>query len=165
MPPGLDDDQIVQAVLGPAERLAMAFESVEAYKQFWAPHSALAEHWTELMDEYLEYDLHSTAPHLRPATSYEAVVQDTAELHRGALLLAALEQVHHPAVYLRLPKELLGAEAGLYEADYVRDWGQRLPDLAMQEVTGTNHYTVVMDSSGDQIVAGHLRAMLGAVRT
>ncbi|WIV44686.1 alpha/beta fold hydrolase [Glutamicibacter nicotianae] len=166
VPPGLDDDQIVQAVLGPAaERLAMEFESVEAYKQFWTPHPAFASNWNELVDEYLEYDLHGTAPHLRPATSYEAVAQDTAELHRGASLLAALQQLHHPAVFLRSPKGLLGAEPGLYEAEYVKEWGQRLPELAVEEVAGTNHYTIVMDSPGDQIVAGHLRAMLGAVRT
>lgn len=161
VPEGLDNDQIVAAVLGPAaERLAMQFESLEAYREFWATHPAFDGHWNQLTEQYIAYDLVGSAPNLHPATSYAAVAEDTAELHSGASLLAALEELHHPALFLRSPKGLMGAEPGLYTASYVASWGKKLPDLVIEEVTDSNHYSIVMDSPGDQIVAGHLMRML-----
>ena len=58
VPEGLDDEQIIDAVLGPAaQRLSMTFESVAAYQQFWKPHPAFADNWNDVVDEYIEYDL------------------------------------------------------------------------------------------------------------
>ncbi|WP_404287206.1 alpha/beta fold hydrolase [Glutamicibacter arilaitensis] len=161
VPEGLDDEQIIDAVLGPAaQRLSMTFGSLGDYKEFWRPHPAFADNWNELVEDYIDYDLDGQAPNLRPATKYRALAEDTAELHRGASLLKALEELHHPVTFLRSPKGLMGAEPGLYTADYVKSWAQKLPGLQTHEVPETNHYTIVMDAPGRNVVAGHIRAML-----
>lgn len=162
VPEGLDDEQIIEAVLGPAaQRLSMTFESVAAYREFWKPHPAFRENWNELVDEYIKYDLDGVAPQLRPATKYQALAEDTAELHRGASLFKALEELRHPVTFLRSPKGLMGSEPGLYTKEYVQSWGQKLRGLQIEEVPDTNHYTIVMDRPGRDVVAKHIQKMLG----
>ena len=162
VPEGLDDEQIIDAVLGPAaQRLSMTFESVAAYQQFWKPHPAFVDNWNDVANEYIEYVLDGAAPQLRPATKYQALAEDTAELHRGASLFQALEELRHPVTFLRSPKGLMGAEPGLYTAEYVQSWAQKLHGLKTEEVPRTNHYTIVMDAPGCDVVTGHIQGMLG----
>lgn len=92
----------MQAVLGPAaERLEMEFASPEAYRDYWPPHPAFAGHWNPGVEDYLDYDLQGEAPHLKPSTSYAALSEDTAELHRGTSLITALAELSHEVLFLQ----------------------------------------------------------------
>ncbi|QCU78457.1 alpha/beta hydrolase [Citricoccus sp. SGAir0253] len=177
LPPGLDPDQVVQAVLGPAaDRLAMRFGSVDDYRRFWSVHPAFQGAWDPaagtagLMDDYITYDLEQDPEPdrtgLRPATRYEAMAQDTAELQGGESLLAALQHLAVPARLLWTRRGLLGGEPGLFTAEYIADWQRRVPALAehltVREVPGTNHYTIVMAPDGAAAVAEEVTAALGA---
>lgn len=159
--PGLSDDQIVQAVLGPAaERLEMEFASPAQYLDFWRPHPAFAAHWSADVEDYLNYDLQGAAPHLRPSTSYAALAEDTAELHRGASLLTALAELSHEVLFLQAERGLLDEVPGLYRDDYVARSAQELPRFDARQVPGTNHYTIVMESDGAAVVAASIIALL-----
>lgn len=163
VPPGLEDGEILTAVLGPAaRRLGMEFESVEVYRDYWRSHPAFADGWGALVEDYVDYDLEGTAPRLRPSTRYAALAEDTAELHRGPSLTAALDGLAHPATLLRSPRGLMGEEPGLFAAEYVAEWQDRLPALRSREVAGTNHYTIIMDEPGAGHVAAEARSMLSA---
>ena len=157
VPSGLSDEQIIQAVLGPAaERLEQVFGSLADYEQFWAPHPAFAGHWNDLLRDYLAYDLQPHGSGFRAATRTEALVEDTAELHRGTALLQALDELAHPVRLLRAPRGLLNEEPGLYSPAYIGSWQERLPELEITDVPGTNHYTIVMDDPGASAVAAVL---------
>jgi lipase len=161
VPPGLTDQQIIEAVLGPAaERLAMEFASVDAYRDYWSAHPAFAQNWNGLVEDYIAYDLDGAAPRLRPSTRYEALAEDTAELHRGPSLLAALKHLAHPALLLRAPRGLMNEDGGLLPTEDVASWRERLAGLEVREVEDTNHYTIVMDTPGADAVAGEIRRML-----
>ena len=157
VPAGLSDEQIIQAVLGPAaERLEQVFGSLADYEQFWAPHPAFAGHWNELLRDYLAYDLQPHGSGFRAATCAQALIEDTAELHRGTALLKALDELAHPVCLLRAPRGLQNEEPGLYSPEYISSWQHRLPRLQVTDVPGTNHYTVVMDNPGAAAVAAVL---------
>ncbi len=157
VPAGLSDEQIIQAVLGPAaERLEQVFGSLADYEAFWAPHPAFAGHWNDLLRDYLAYDLQPHDGGFRAATRTEALVEDTAELHRGTALLQALDELAHPVRLLRAPRGLLNEEPGLYSPAYIGSWQERLPELEITDVPGTNHYTIVMDDPGASAVAAVL---------
>lgn len=159
--PGLSDEQIVQAVLGPAaERLEMEFASPADYLNYWRAHPAFAGHWTAAVEDYLNYDLQGAAPHLSPSTSYAALAEDTAELHRGASLLAALGELSHKVLFLQAERGLFDEVPGLYRDDYVAESARILPHFDARKLLGTNHYTIVMDQSGAATVAGHITALL-----
>ncbi len=161
MPPGLSDEQIVAAVLGPAaERLNATFPDRDTYRSFWKQHPAFAADWSPVVQDYVDYDLTGEAPVLRPATRYQAMAEDTAELHRGASLLKALDELAVDTQVLRAPRGLLNESTGLYPAGYLEAWAARLPALTLTEVPDVNHYTIIMGESGAAAVAAAVRAAL-----
>jgi pimeloyl-ACP methyl ester carboxylesterase len=174
VPAGLDPDQVVQAVLGSvAQRLAMRFGSVEEYRRFWLEHPAFRDAWipgsstAALMEDYITYDLEPDGAALRPATRYEAMAQDTAELQGGGSLLEAIGQLAVPAHLLWSRRGLFNEEPGLFSADYITSWQDRVPalarNLAVTEVPATNHYSIVMAPDGARAVAEVITAGLGGM--
>lgn len=172
VPAGLTPDQVVQAVLGPvAERLAMRFASVDQYRRFWHEHPAFRDAWdpgsatAALMEDYITYDLEPEGPTLRPATRYDAMAQDTAELQGGVSLLEAITALDVPAHLLWTRQGLLGEAPGLFSAEYIASWQDRLPALArhltVTEVPETNHYSIVMSPRGVRSVAQIITDRLG----
>lgn len=161
LPEGLSDEQIVQAVLGPAaQRLTMEFASAADYLDFWRPHPAFAGHWNPAVEAYFDYDLHGSAPRLKPSTSYAALAEDTAELHRGASLVTALQERVHRVLFLQSPRGLFDETPGLYRDDYVARCAETMEDFEARKLADTNHYTIVMDELGATAVAGIITELL-----
>lgn len=162
-PPGLTGDALVRAILGPAaERLAMTFPDRASYRAFWRAHPAFGEGWNDTMAQYVDYDLEGVEPELHPATAYAAVEEDTAELHSGPSLVAALDGLVHPTVFLRAPRGLMDEPPGLYSPDQVTVWSGRLPVLRAVEVDDVNHYTIIMSDHGVDAVTAEIRQALAA---
>ena len=162
VPAGLTADELVRLVLGPAaERLAMRFASVEDYLDFWRPHPAFADAWSDTVENYLAYDLVGEEPQLRPATRYEVMATDTEDLNTGSALVTALEGLRHPAVLLTAPRGLLDQVPGLYPADRLAAMLPQTPSVRAEEVPDVNHYTIVMSPEGADAVAECVRAELG----
>lgn len=163
VPEGLSDEQVISSVLGPAaERLNATFPSREVYRSFWRQHPAFSADWGPFVDAYVDYDLTGEEPELRPATRYEAMAEDTADLHRGASLLKALDELAVEAEVLRAPRGLLNEPAGLYAPGYLESWAEKLPALKVREVPDVNHYTIIMGEAGAAAVAQRVRAALAA---
>jgi pimeloyl-ACP methyl ester carboxylesterase len=161
VPAGLSDEEIISSVLGPAaERLNTTFPSREVYRSFWRQHPAFSADWGPLVDAYVDYDLTGEEPELRPATRYEAMAEDTADLHRGASLLAALDRLTVDAEVLRAPRGLLNEPAALYAPGYLESWAEKLPTLRVTQVPDVNHYTIIMGRTGAAAVAASVRAAL-----
>ncbi|KRE77544.1 alpha/beta hydrolase [Arthrobacter sp. Soil763] len=161
VPEGLSDEEIISSVLGPAaQRLNATFPSREVYRSFWRQHPAFSADWGPLVDAYVDYDLTGEEPELRPATRYEAMAEDTADLHRGASLLKALDELAVDAVVLRAPRGLLNEPAALYAPGYLEGWAEKLPSLRVGEVPDVNHYTIVMGEAGAAVVADSVREAL-----
>ncbi len=161
VPAGLTDEEIISSVLGPAaERLNATFPSREVYRSFWRQHPAFSADWGPLVEAYVDYDLTGDEPELRPATRYQAMAEDTAELHRGASLLKALDELAVHTVVLRAPRGLLNEPTALYAPGYLDDWAAKLPSLRVREVPDVNHYTIVMGETGAGAVADSVREAL-----
>ncbi|WP_426228348.1 alpha/beta hydrolase [Pseudarthrobacter sp. DSP2-3-2b1] len=161
VPAGISDEEVVAAVLGPAaERLNSTFPSREVYRQFWRQHPAFSSDWTPFVEDYVDYDLTGEEPELRPATRYQAMAEDTAELHRGASLLKALDELAVDAQVLRAPRGLLNEPAALYAPGYLEAWALKLPSLRVREVPDVNHYTIVMGEAGAGAVAESVQEAL-----
>lgn len=161
VPAGISDEDVVAAVLGPAaERLNSTFSSREVYRQFWRQHPAFSSDWGPFVEEYVDYDLTGEEPELKPATRYQAMAEDTAELHRGASLLKALDELAVDAQVLRAPRGLLNEPAALYTPGYLDAWALKLPALRVREVPDVNHYTIVMGEAGARAVAESVQEAL-----
>lgn len=153
VPENVSPADFTKAVLGPAQdRLAMTFESEQAYLDFWRRHPAFADDWNETVENYVAYDLSGAAPRLQPSTTYQAVAEDSAELTGSDSLLTALDALEHPTTFLRAPRGLLNAEP-LYTTENVAQWKGRLPTLQTTEVDDVNHYTIVLGEAGAKRIA------------
>lgn len=149
-------------LLGPAaKRLSMEFTSRDAYRDFWREHPAFREHWNEVVDGYIEYDLQGTAPHLRPSGRLDAVGADVVELYGGDAYEDALSSIQAPTTFLRAPRGLLDELTALYTLDRPHR-EPRIAGMTVVEVEDVNHYTIIFDRAGADVVASTVRAALDA---
>lgn len=145
-----------EVALGPSvARLRLTFDSAEAYRGYWVDHPALGPYWNDLIEEYIDYDLREIDGALRPSTRHEAMETNFFELDGRAgytEAVVSLEQRALPRVLLTSPRGLMDEVPPLYDAAWVREWDERLPELAITEVGGTNHYTILLGSGVPAIV-------------
>lgn len=145
-----------EALLGPAlERLSMTFESRAAYREFWEQHPALGPYWNDVIEEYLDADLHTIDGELRAGALPEAVGTNLVEFDGRDGYAAALEEQERQGLrrlLLRSPRGLFDETPGLYDDEWLADWTQRLPGLQVRDVADTNHYTILLGSGLPAVV-------------
>lgn len=158
-PEGERREESVLASLGPAaERLAMTFETRQAYRDFWRKHPAFADEWSENIVDYVDYDLVGSEPELRSSALLDAVAADSLELRGKEPVATAWRELRHPTLFLRAPRGLMDEPQALYAAEYVEEWARQHPRFRASEVADVNHYTIVMGSKGADAVAARVRA-------
>lgn len=156
VPPDVDADAVLHAVLGPAmARLEMIFPDREAYRRYWQAHPAFAGHWAPWVDDYIQHDLVGDGPY-RSSCVVEAVRIDGAEVLSDPEVHRAIHQLPVPGVLLWAPRGLQNEEQGLY--DERRLQGLALPTV---RVPDTNHYSLLIADAGVRVVAAHVMAAVG----
>jgi pimeloyl-ACP methyl ester carboxylesterase len=155
VPDGIAPDALVALILGPtADRLRMRFASADEYLDFWRDHPAFRGAWTPELEEYLRYDLDAADDGaLRPATTYETVVDDTVDMNTGTALPEGLARLRHPAHLLTVPRGLQDETPGLYSEAHLERLLPAHPALRHTRVEGFNHYTIVMSPQGADVLA------------
>jgi pimeloyl-ACP methyl ester carboxylesterase len=154
LPPGVDPQAVLDAVLGPAlARLKMTFESRDAYHDWWRAHPAFATSDVNDSDliAYADHDLTGTPPELRSSVPEDVIRADASELL----------EMGKPAHRLQVPAELLCAERGMVDDAnplqpdaLARPWVEEAPESrTTARVSGVNHYTLVMGATGAGAVA------------
>ena len=68
LPEGMTTEALIGALGPAADRLTMTFPDHAAYRDYWRPHPAFANAWTDAVTKYIDYDLVGTPPELHPAT-------------------------------------------------------------------------------------------------
>ena len=159
LPEGVSAEESIAAILGPAaERLAMTFPTIGDYRALWQQHPAFHEFWNGDVEAYADYDTHPIDAGVRPATGYEALAEDTRDLGRpDGDLIAALDALSIPAVFLQAERGMLDQPEGLFRDDYLAGWLDRLPTVAAHKVEGVNHYTIVFAEPGVDAIATAVR--------
>jgi pimeloyl-ACP methyl ester carboxylesterase len=155
-------DEIVAAVIGPAlQRLRMTFPSTAAYLDYWRQHPALAGDWNAYCEDAYTYDLEGEEPALRSGVREAAVLADADSQLLRDDIPAALRALRHPALLLRAPAGMLGAQPGLYPDAWLAGWQGRVAGLRSVLVPDVNHYTILLTERGARAVARQVREELG----
>lgn len=168
-PAGLDIDQALAAVLGPAmDRLSLRFADADAYLDFWRVHPALQElgagPQAGALRAYLLHDLVRDGDAFVSSCVGAAVRADGADVLVDTEVQASAAR----AVAAGVPVELLWAERGLMnESQGLYDRGRLaalgLPTaLDVTAVPDTNHYTIVLGDRGVDAVVGAVCRQLPA---
>lgn len=167
IPPDMDPDMILEAVLGPAlARLGMTFPDQEAYRDFWRRHPAFAGPgvWSEDIVDYVDYDLTGTEPELRSRVSEPAVRADGRDLLDYDAARRALLALACPTVLVRAPRGLQDESRPLLPEELVAAVKQDMPHLEDVVVPDTNHYLLVMAEREAAAVAEQVRAAAAGTR-
>ena len=156
LPTGMDPDQLLTAVLGPAmARLSMTFPDRDSYRAFWQKHPALNGTWSAEVDAYIQRDLVGTEPELRSSCRLDAVRADGV----GQFEPEVLEAVHRlgiPAGLLWAERGLMDEPQGLYDEARLAAAGLDRTSVVVERVAGTNHYTLLTAEPGAARVARRL---------
>jgi pimeloyl-ACP methyl ester carboxylesterase len=160
LPDGADPDEVLASTLGPAlERLRTTYPSVEAYVDFFRAHPALGPSWDDTIEAYVRYDALETADGVRSRALDEAVRADGRDLLLSAAAVdRALRATTRPTELLVAPSGMFGQPPGLLPAGAVAAYDAAVPELTVEEVAGTNHYTILFQQSAAERVA---RAVTG----
>jgi pimeloyl-ACP methyl ester carboxylesterase len=161
LPRGVDPDDMLAGVLGPAlARLEMTFPDRAAYHAFWRDHPALDDPgaWTADTEAWLDHDLSGVEPQLRSSASLDAVRFDGRELLVDREVRQAFNQMTQPAVLLRAPRGLLNQVPPLLPDELIDPLRARWPIRLEMLVDNTNHYSIILASRGARVVARHLTA-------
>jgi lipase len=137
-----------ETMIGPAaRRLAMRFESVDAYRDYWREHPSFAR-WTPAVEAYVDYDLTGTGTQLRSRVSAEGMRTDFTDLHTGAPGLEAFAALPDGVAFVRAGRGMLDEPVPLYPDLDV------LARLKVTTVPDENHYSILFGDAGvDAVVA------------
>ena len=154
MPPGMTVEQIMPFVLGPAmTRLAMEFENKEAYRNYWKPQAAFAKGWSSVLDEYVDYDLRGSEPHMKAATNPQAVEDDSRDLFGDDLIVKSLQGLKKPSLFIKAERGLQNEEGGLYPMPVLDAVLPAYPMLTLEFLSDCNHYDMFLEATGAEKVA------------
>jgi pimeloyl-ACP methyl ester carboxylesterase len=155
VPPGMDADALLSAVVGPAvARLAMTFDTKEAYVDFFRAHPALAGDWTDDLTRYVEYDLAGEPGAYRSVVNADAVRADGRDMFVNAESYGTdLVALSLPTVLLYAPRGMLGQEPGLLPQPLVDMWVEKAPALTARLIPDTNHYTILTSEASAAEIA------------
>jgi pimeloyl-ACP methyl ester carboxylesterase len=152
-------EEAVRTIIGPSlDRLRMTFASLEDYLDFWRPHPALAEDWSDYVERYLAYDLVGEAPELRSGVREEAALADSQSNLRGGEVDEAIAGLQHPVVFARAPLGVFNQEPALYTEDHLAGWCAKIPQLRTLTIPDVNHFTILLSEWGASAVAGIVSA-------
>ena len=164
LPPGVDPDEVLEAVVGPAVRkLSMSFADAEAYLDFHRAHPAFVGNWSPQLTAYLGRDtLQLESGHVASTCVAEAIRADGKQVLMDASVRDAIKDLPCPAILLYAERGLLNERQGLYDTPRL-EMARLVPDRVRTElVPGTNHYTIVGPGNGADTIARHL--VQGAVQ-
>lgn len=161
LPPEVDVDAVLHAILGPSiARLSMTFADRAAYREFWQGHPAVGgSYWSDVVEAYVDYDLEGTPPACRSSVSIDAVRADATEQLTVPAVRDAIDALTCPARLLFAPRGLLDGDP-LYPSEALAAVRHRWPTVVEETVVeDTNHFTVVLGSGAPEVAAAVRRAL------
>jgi pimeloyl-ACP methyl ester carboxylesterase len=153
VPEGLDPDELITAVIGPAmERLKTTFPDRAAYRAFWQGHPAFADSWEPWTEAHIQRDLVGREPELRSSCQIDAVREDGADT-LGEETARAVHRLTVPGELLWAERGLMDEPQGLYDEQRLKAAGIEDTVIRPRQVPGTNHYTLLLGDEGAATVA------------
>ncbi|MEO6391741.1 MAG: alpha/beta hydrolase [Pyrinomonadaceae bacterium] len=155
MPTGIDSDPAVDVMLSQRiEQLNDTYPSREAYLEFWRarPHFPPAE-WNAWTEAFLNYEVDGDPPNLQPKASEIAVRADVADTFGKEKIAARLSAVRVPTIMLRATNGFVPGQPQLFPDSVLAEMRQLLPELQVETIPDTTHYTIVLGERGASRIA------------
>lgn len=155
LPADRSPEEVIKGLLGPAlARLEKTFASREAYHEFWQAHPAFQdpEAWNEDVLAYVDYDLTGEPPAMKSVVNPTAIEVDSLG-PMAPSMVNRIDEVTLPTLLLTAPRGLLNQEKPLLPATAVAEIAGRNDHVSVQEITDTNHYSILTGSGASQVAS------------
>ena len=153
-----DPEGFIRSFLGPTlDRLQMTFADVDAYRDWWASHPALAADDIDAGDlhEYAAHDLVGPAGEMRSSINAQVVRDDGIDLFGDP----DADRLALPATLLVAPRGMVDDPHPMQPIDVARAWAAADSSRrAAHLVDDVNHYTIVFAAHGATVVADAIAA-------
>jgi pimeloyl-ACP methyl ester carboxylesterase len=142
---GLDVRPEVLDSLAPAiARLGMEFPSLDAFLERMRGLPMFAGRWNEYLESYFRYDVETLPSGAVRARAAPSAIEDELRSLQRERLWTLHHRVRCPTLILRAPDGLLTATDCLMTREEAKAMAAAIPKPKLVEVSGTNHYTVLM---------------------
>jgi lipase len=156
VPEGTPVDVVLDAVIGPAmQRLAMRWDDLDGYLDFFRAHPALTD-WTDLLTAYVAHDAAADGDGRVRSTVVADAIRADMEANLVDDVGEAIRRTDVPGVWLWCDRGIMSDPPGLYGAEKVAREAATLPHLEVRQVPDVNHYTIVLSEPGARAVAAAL---------
>jgi pimeloyl-ACP methyl ester carboxylesterase len=164
VPPGLDVDAVLDAVIGPAmRRLSMTFPDARAYLDFFRAHPAMGPDWGPHAEAYVRRDLTGAAPAMRSSCDVAAIRADATDTLLTPATVRAVHELACPARLMWAPRGLMNEEQGLYDDTRLAAADLDPGRVAVERVGDVNHYSILLAESGAARVADRIAELAHTV--
>lgn len=140
----LSPEELIDAAVGPAvRRLALEFDSPDAYLDWWRAHPSFMGHWTEAMDEIRLYDIHEVGGKWVTRINTDAVIRAGSDPALDEETETAWSRIGLPAIVVTVDHGMLNDPGGFTPLAVARECALANPMLESAHLEGLNHYTVL----------------------
>ena len=145
LPGGETIETFLPKLLGPAlERLAMKFESKEAYQDWFKVHPGfVGRGWSAALSDYTDYDLRNGSP----STASSAVAADSRDLFESDIVERGLALLPQGTLLIRAARGLCNEPVPLYPEHVLQEALEKFTKVVTQTVD-FNHYDIVLSDEG-----------------
>jgi pimeloyl-ACP methyl ester carboxylesterase len=151
--------EIFDSIAPAIARLGTEFASLEVFLERMRGLPMLAGRWNEYLERYFRHDAEILPGGAVRAKADRAAIEEELQALRRERLWVLHHRVRCPTLVFRAPDGLLTPTDCLITREEARALASALPRARLVEVTGTNHYTVLMGQN--RRVRTALRAFLG----
>lgn len=154
-----DVETTLHAIIGPSlDRLRTTFDSRQAYRDFWRAHPSFTGVPGWLIEAYADHDAVAGADgRVRSRVVEARIIEDARDTLAAADVASAVARITGTVRMLVAERGMLDGPQGLYAPERLRS---TLPDLPVDLVPDTNHFTIGLAPSGARAIADAVEAML-----
>jgi pimeloyl-ACP methyl ester carboxylesterase len=137
----------------------MPCDTPDEYLAGWRAHPAFTRAWDDDVEAYARYDMSHDGRTARCVVNEDAVQADSFDLVFDNVTRRAIGRVRAPVRLLRAPRGPLDDHRPVIPDDYLEAFAADHPDVDVEHVPDTNHYTLILGSSpGPARVAAAIEA-------
>lgn len=150
----LPPEELIDAVVGPAiRRLALEFDTPDAYLDWWRAHPSFVDRWTDDMDEIRLYDIHERDGKWVTRINKDAVIQAGGDPALDEETESAWAHIPVPATVVVVDHGMLNQPGGFTPLELATECAQTNPNLSVEYLHNLNHYTVLHVHGAETIAA------------
>jgi lipase len=125
----------------------MPCDTPDEYLAGWRAHPAFTRAWDDDVEAYARYDMSHDGRTARCVVNEDAVQADSFDLVFDNVTRRAIGRVRAPVRLLRAPRGPLDDHRPVIPDDYLEAFAADHPDVDVERVPDTNHYTLILGSS------------------